>query len=61
MKGQIRISVEPEDIITLIESNVNELERSQKTYLMKLLATSMSNLDEWEVSDTIDDLIEQLL
>lgn len=57
MKGTIRISVEPEDVITLLESNINELSFQQKKYMLKMIATSMSNKSEEEINIDIEDLI----
>lgn len=57
MKGTIRISVESEDVITLLESNINELSFQQKKFLMKMIATSMSNKSEEEINIDIEDLI----
>lgn len=60
MKGQIRISVEPEDVITLLESNINELSFQQKKFLMNMIAASMTNKTEWEVCDEVDGLIDRI-
>jgi len=57
MKGTIRISVESEDVITLLESNINELSFQQKKYMLKMIATSMSNKSEEEINIDIEDLI----
>lgn len=57
MKGTIRISVEPEDVITLLESNINELSFQQKKFLMNMIAASMSNKSEEEINIDIEDLI----
>lgn len=42
MKGTIRISVEPEEFISFLESNINELSFQQK----KIHAEDDSNVDE---------------
>ncbi|MCR5248369.1 MAG: hypothetical protein K6E14_11365 [Paludibacteraceae bacterium] len=60
MKGTIRISVEPEDVITLLESNINELSFQQKKFLMNMIAASMTNKTEWEVCDEVDGLIDRI-
>ena len=60
MKGTIRISVESEDVITLLESNINELSFQQKKYMLKMIATSMTNKTEWEVCDEVDGLIDRI-
>lgn len=60
MKGTIRISVEPEDVITLLESNINELSFQQKKFLMNMTAASMTNKTEWEVCDEVDGLIDRI-
>lgn len=57
MKGQIRISVEPEEFISFLESNINELSFQQKKYMLKMIATSMSNKSEEEINIDIEDLI----
>lgn len=60
MKGTIRISVEPEDVITLLESNINELSFQQKKFLMNMIAASMTNKTEWDVCDEVDGLIDRI-
>ena len=60
MKGTIRISVESEDVITLLESNINELSFQQKKFLMNMIAASMTNKTEWEVCDEVDGLIDRI-
>lgn len=60
MKGTIRISVEPEDVIKLLESNINELSFQQKKFLMNMIAASMTNKTEWEVCDEVDGLIDRI-
>lgn len=60
MKVTIRISVEPEDVITLLESNINELSFQQKKFLMNMIAASMTNKTEWEVCDEVDGLIDRI-
>lgn len=57
MKGTIRISVEPEEFISFLESNINELSFQQKKYMLKMIATSMSNKSEEEINIDIEDLI----
>lgn len=60
MKGTIRISIDPDELISFMESNINELSYSQKKFLLKMVAASMTNKDEWFVSDEIEEFLEQI-
>lgn len=60
MKGTIRISVEPEEFISFLESNINELSFQQKKFLMNMIAASMTNKTAWEVCDEVDGLIDRI-
>ncbi|MBE6325471.1 MAG: hypothetical protein E7077_00195 [Bacteroidales bacterium] len=60
MKGQIRISVEPEDIIEFLESNIDELTWQDKKYLLHMIANSMTTKAGWEICGEIEDMIERI-